>query len=199
MLKVVCLLLIIIPFSCYPEKIKFTVYDETTIEQQNAIQYAFDFFNEKIANCQAVSLSENHTSRGHYHIGNLIPEITISYDWDSCLESNPKYKTRGCTLGFDKDIVVLDDHLFYKSGLCEFMHNRLENDDMYFCDYRIVSVMHELGHAFGLEHSSDENDIMFRGPSEFISIDALPRFQQQLYQHTKICNTERLNKNKKEY
>lgn len=185
MLKYLHILIIFLIVSCFPEQVNYTIYNQTTDEEKIAVEESFKWFN-KIVNCPAVSIKyENKNST--YFLNNFIPELAFTNIYLSCPQK--PHMSSACIVGLDRDIIVLrypwviDDR-----KKCDLVYNKKLGINVYECDDRIPIIWHELGHEFGLEHTSNDEDVMSEdGTPHDIKLDALDRFKDQLFKKTNIC------------
>jgi len=181
----IAMLLIII--SCNPEKVKYIMYSANSEEHQNVISYSFEFFNS-IIGCEAAEIVFNANDNFLFKENNFISEIAFTKKWEIC-NSNTPFFSVGCIIGLDKDIVMLTENTFEKSRKCELIYNKILKNYFYDCDYRIIGILHELGHSFGLSHIKNKDDIMNEiGPS-YVSIELFDNFRDELIKNTNICKT----------
>lgn len=172
--------------SCFPENVNYVIYNKITEEEKIAVEQSFEWFNN-IVNCPAVSFTYKNIN-SIYSLNNFIPELGFTNIYKTCPQ-HPSISL-ACTLGIDKDIVVLripwviDDR-----KRCDLIYDKKLKDNVYICDERIPIIWHELGHEFGLEHTLNEEDIMFESSPSKIKLDALDRFKDQLFKSTNICKS----------
>lgn len=198
MIKIITIFIFCLFLNCYPEHIKYNTYISNTEEEIALINDSFDFFNQ-IVQCKAVTLNIKHEYKNHVLLNDFNSEIIFASSEYLCNESKNIYSYFfGCTAGFDKDITILRQNLVEHTNTCVYLYNNKNKNYEYNCDYRIIIVLHELGHAFGLEHSLNENDVMYVNANNVISEESLHRFYNQLLL-TNLCKNDNFNYFLKKY
>lgn len=186
--KNILIIMLLIIISCNPEKVKYVMYSANSEEHQNIISYSFELFNS-IIGCEAAEVVLNTGDNFLFEENNFVSEIAFTHKWSICNANNPFFSVIGCTIGLDKDIVMLTENMFDKSGQCELIYNENLKNYFYDCDYRVSGILHELGHSFGLSHVKNKKDIMNEMGPSYISIELFDNFRDELIKNTNICKT----------
>lgn len=170
--------------SCLPEQVNFTVYNDATEEEKEVIKNSFDWFNS-IVGCSTVSASFKNV-KSSFAVNNLVTEFSFLNSFLSCPQDGHDLAL-ACMSGLDKDIAIVRTGFGNRSKKCEYLPASQAAELTYVCDDRLPIIWHELGHEFGLEHTSNEEDIMYANNHNILKVSAVDRFRNQLFEQTNVC------------
>lgn len=186
MKKIFILLLFILSSCDNYSHFYFQYYDSNTDEEKAFIEATAMKFNQLVG-CKVIHL-QNIEKNQIAKAENQKSEIQF-LDRDIYDEIKDKYAinlknlvTEGMFLGEEKDVFFTRDSFtqecFYKvDSKC--IYTRTE-----------ITFFHEIGHVFGLEHTDNESDIMYKINKRNRSFIDFVKFVNDLKSKTNICKGE---------